>query len=124
MILDTAHEQFYLAGVHLTEIFEAGTVESDRWIQATDLQQMFTQLDHCADQMSWQTEKCWKCGIDLGDLSHLALHQKQKLKEGNNIRAIMMARDLILTPWVPRGVLLLVFFLKKQMGTEDCNHPN
>lgn len=42
MILDTAHEQFYLAGVHLTEIFEAGTVESDRWIQATDLQQMFT----------------------------------------------------------------------------------
>lgn len=35
-----------------------------------------------------------------------------------------MATDLILTPQIPREVLLLPFFLKKQEGTEDCNLAN
>jgi len=52
VILDTTHEQFFLAGVYLTAILEAGTVESDRWIQATDLQQMSKWMDGCADQMA------------------------------------------------------------------------
>lgn len=105
-------------------IFETGTVVNDRWIQATDLQQMFEWVDHCADQMSWQTQKCWKCGTDLEDLNHLALHLERKKEKENSTRAVMMAMGLILILRVPGGVLLLAFFLKKQVGTEDCNHPN
>lgn len=36
----------------------------------------------------------------------------------------MMATDVILTPHLPREVLLLAFFLKKKVGTEDCNLAN
>ena len=77
-----------------------------------------------AVQTRWQTWKFWKYGFDLGDLNHLSLHLEQKWKKGNNIKVIMMVTGLILTPWVPRGVLLLTFFLKKQVGTEKPDHPN
>lgn len=45
MMLDTTHDLFYLAGVYLTAIFEAGTVQPGRWVQATDVQQMFKWMD-------------------------------------------------------------------------------
>lgn len=52
------------------------------------------------------------------------LHVQQKLKARNNTGATMMATDVILTPHLPREVLLLAFFLKKKVGTEDCNLAN
>lgn len=35
----------------------------------------------------------------------------------------MMATGLNVTPLVPKGVLLISFFLKKQADNESCYHP-
>lgn len=116
------------------------SINNFSWLEFTWLQSLMIGLCSLTDGFGiWICIRYWnrrsivqtrcpidmcKCWIRLRDLRHLFLHLQQKLKAWNNVGATMMVTDLILTPHLPREELLLAFFLKKRVGTEDCNLSN